>query len=192
MEKNCLRPTDGRLTGFHLAIIAPACLDRFQPICNQCDIASLSANRMRSIWLRPRRWSMIMMRMTKMMMMISKVRRGWVAVGVDVRIYRHDLPSADSPPHHHENYHDEGHHDENYQLLWMFILCICLLCLMSICRYTNLLAQAINLIVFQRECVKVGYTIKKDFKKRPNECLKSWANEIKRWGCQTSLKISSN
>ena len=47
-------------------------------------------------------------------MMISKVRRGWVAVGVDVRIYRHDLPSADSPPHHHENYHDEGHHDEDY------------------------------------------------------------------------------
>ena len=35
-------------------------------------------------------------------------------MGVDVRIYRHDLPSADSPPDHHENYHDEGHHDEDY------------------------------------------------------------------------------
>ena len=39
-------------------------------------------------------------RMTKMMMMISKkVKRGWVAVGVDVRIYRHDLLRAAS--HHH-------------------------------------------------------------------------------------------
>ena len=37
--------------------------------------------------------------MTKMMMMSSKVKRGWVAVGVDVRIYRHDLLGAAS--HHH-------------------------------------------------------------------------------------------
>ena len=41
---------------------------------------------------------MMMMRMTKMMMS-SKVKRGWVAVGVDVRIYRHDLLQAAS--HHH-------------------------------------------------------------------------------------------
>ena len=39
---------------------------------------------------------MMMMRMTKMMMMSSKVKRGWVAVGVDVRIYRHDLLRAAS------------------------------------------------------------------------------------------------
>ena len=39
---------------------------------------------------------MMMMRMTKMMMMSSKVKRGWVAVGVDVRIYRHDLLQAAS------------------------------------------------------------------------------------------------
>ena len=42
---------------------------------------------------------MMMTRMTKMMMMSSKVKRGWVAVGVDVRIYRHDLLAAAS--HHH-------------------------------------------------------------------------------------------
>ena len=39
---------------------------------------------------------MMMRRMTKMMMMSSKVKRGWVAVGVDVRIYRHDLLQAAS------------------------------------------------------------------------------------------------
>ena len=40
---------------------------------------------------------MMMMRMTKMMMMMSsRVKRGWVAVGVDVRIYRHDLLAAAS------------------------------------------------------------------------------------------------